>query len=285
MNSTRLAFVKTEKRDSNVEESTFTPVINSKSKQMDRTNAVPRHEKLILEQRKREEKAEKLKKEKEEKELAGCTFKPSISKKFNSGSVNVNRRASKYSSTFDYLYSTGKKSAPRNVKPSDEKELTECTFRPNLAKVPVKNLGQNVEFKGRTQAALDSTVQRLRKAKEMREEQKRRENGLGNSSKSWAHRNREVKPFDLETEKRSNVRDLKQPLLYMDVALGGGKTGRLGIHKGDDPEELAKRFAEVYHLDEVLTHRLSLLINEQLVTLGEKESSDEGEESFESVSE
>ena len=40
------------------------------------------------------------------------------------------------------------------------------------------------------------------------------------------------------------------PLLYVDVNLGQGRTGRIGIYRGDDPVVLAHNFATTYQLDE-----------------------------------
>lgn len=52
----------------------------------------------------------------------------------------------------------------------------------------------------------------------------------------------------------------------MDVNLGPGRTGRIGIHEGDDPKMLAKNFAASYHLDEFLTKRLEELIRENVTS-------------------
>lgn len=51
-----------------------------------------------------------------------------------------------------------------------------------------------------------------------------------------------LQPFKLQTEHRASI-ERKQPLLFMDVNLGPGRTGRIGLHKGDDPAELAASFA------------------------------------------
>jgi hypothetical protein len=56
-----------------------------------------------------------------------------------------------------------------------------------------------------------------------------------------------------------------KPLLYMDVNLGPGRTGRIGIHEGDDPKVLAKNFATSYRLDDVLAKRLEELIRENYI--------------------
>lgn len=39
----------------------------------------------------------------------------------------------------------------------------------------------------------------------------------------------------------------------MDIKLAHGRTGRIGIHRGDDPRVLAQNFANAFHLDAKLT--------------------------------
>ena len=46
----------------------------------------------------------------------------------------------------------------------------------------------------------------------------------------------------------------------MDVNLGPGRTGRIGLHQGDDPAELAANFARTYQLDGEMQARLQKLI-------------------------
>ena len=65
------------------------------------------------------------------------------------------------------------------------------------------------------------------------------------------------RPFHFQTEKRV---ERKQPLLYMDVNLGPGKTGRIGLHAGDDPGQLSLNFAKTYGLDATMRGRLQQLI-------------------------
>ena len=46
-------------------------------------------------------------------------------------------------------------------------------------------------------------------------------------------RKTEPRPFSFQTDRRQ---ERKQPLLYMDVNLGPGRTGRIGLHGDDDPQ-------------------------------------------------
>lgn len=53
-------------------------------------------------------------------------------------------------------------------------------------------------------------------------------------------------------------------MLAMDVDLGLGKTGRIGIRRGDQPVELARDFAQVYRLDATAEGRLARIIESQM---------------------
>ena len=53
-------------------------------------------------------------------------------------------------------------------------------------------------------------------------------------------------------------------VLAMDVDLGLGKTGRIGIRSGDRPIDLARDFAQVYSLDATAESRLVRIIESQM---------------------
>ena len=66
---------------------------------------------------------------------------------------------------------------------------------------------------------------------------------------------------DLQTDKRGERR---HPLLYMDVNLGPGRTGRIGLHDGDDPAVLAANFARAYGLDGAMQVKLTALVEKYM---------------------
>merc|ERR1711871_651203 len=68
-------------------------------------------------------------------------------------------------------------------------------------------------------------------------------------------------PFTLETEKRGERR---HPLLYMDINLGPGRTGRIGLHGDDDPQALAANCARTYQLEAGMQAKLAGLIEKYL---------------------
>ena len=56
----------------------------------------------------------------------------------------------------------------------------------------------------------------------------------------------------------------KVPVLFMDVNLGFGKNGRIGIHEGDSPPNLAANFGKTYNLDISRIGKLTELIRHHM---------------------
>jgi hypothetical protein len=62
----------------------------------------------------------------------------------------------------------------------------------------------------------------------------------------------------------------KQPLLYVDVNLGPGKSERIVVYDGDTAEALAEKFASTHGLDLNMKGKLTLLLDSQIDGLLEK---------------
>lgn len=68
------------------------------------------------------------------------------------------------------------------------------------------------------------------------------------------------KPFSfLQREKNK-----KNVMIYVDVNIAPGKTGRIAVHEGDNPKQLAKNFCNVYHLNEEMEEMLEDLLIQQI---------------------
>ncbi|GIQ80627.1 hypothetical protein KIPB_001455 [Kipferlia bialata] len=57
-----------------------------------------------------------------------------------------------------------------------------------------------------------------------------------------------VDPFSFATEKRAEERQQRHPVLCLEVALGNGRVGLLGLHRGDDPAAVVSQFSDLYSL-------------------------------------
>ncbi|KEG08459.1 hypothetical protein DQ04_07141020 [Trypanosoma grayi] len=73
-----------------------------------------------------------------------------------------------------------------------------------------------------------------------------------------------VEPFTLHAEARHLRREHQKPVLYVDVDLPSGKTGRIGVHRGDKAADLARGFAHAYRLGDELRERLECVLTEKI---------------------
>ena len=82
----------------------------------------------------------------------------------------------------------------------------------------------------------------------------------------------ETKPFNLHSQHRVQERKEHRLLLFVDVDLPNGKTGRIGVHRGDDPETLSHNFCVTYSLDSEMKANLCTMLTEKIeVTLRAEE--------------
>eukprot|EP00434_Breviolum_minutum_P000500 symbB.v1.2.000434.t1/scaffold32.1/size405148/7 len=57
-------------------------------------------------------------------------------------------------------------------------------------------------------------------------------------------------------------RSKPKPLVYVDVKVGHGRTGRVGVHHGDDFRVLSRNFAKTFQLDREAQRRLEGLLRQ-----------------------
>ncbi|CAG9325379.1 unnamed protein product [Blepharisma stoltei] len=231
---------------------TFKPQICEKSKilQSSQEPISPhkRYEFLFKKQKEKEEKIIVNRLAVLEQELEECTFTPEInsvrpqSQDFN---LKVEER----------LYS--QRNAPKIVqdpRTSLEKELEKCTFQPSLSsdvKIPKAKI---------TPRGFKESIERLRQANKNRQELKDMLEKRPTGENYEKLKNEKIKPFSF-LQRQKNERSV---LVYVDVNVGPGKTGRIAIHEDDDPKELASNFCMAYHLNSDMKETLEELLNQQL---------------------
>jgi len=146
----------------------------------------------------------------------------------------------------------------------------QCSFKPQLAASlrsynasnnphsPRKGGAHSLKPPGYQQA-----VGRMRRAQEEKEAREAEEQSIASAraASTSAAGSTSVRPFSFQTDKRQ---ERKQPLLYMDVNLGPGRTGRIGLHQDDDAGLLAANFARAYQLDGAMRDRLQQLIEKYM---------------------
>ena len=86
-------------------------------------------------------------------------------------------------------------------------------------------------------------------------------------------------PFRLKTDAKSKK---DAPSMLIEVNVGPGKTGVIGVHPGDNPRQLASNFCKIYHLDEMAEEGLFKIIVENMESADHDTGFDNSEE-YESI--
>eukprot|EP00930_Biecheleria_cincta_P016373 TRINITY_DN13342_c0_g1_i1.p1 TRINITY_DN13342_c0_g1~~TRINITY_DN13342_c0_g1_i1.p1 ORF type:complete len:495 (+),score=93.24 TRINITY_DN13342_c0_g1_i1:50-1486(+) len=139
----------------------------------------------------------------------------------------------------------------------EREEMRECTFRPKL--LPARRPSSQASPRPLVRN-FDATVARMKAAhkQQMAREKERQHIPCGENYERLRRLGNQ--PFSCAFRDRKPHR--RQPLLYVDVNVGHGRTGRIGVHEGDDLRVLAKNFARTFQLDASALDRLENLLHE-----------------------
>ena len=103
------------------------------------------------------------------------------------------------------------------------------------------------------------------------EERCRKEEALTHIPCGERYEERMKEPFNPPkcAQSKTKPKEHEKPFMYLDVNIGPGKTGRVSLYKGDDPQYKARSFAQVYQLNEEMEEGLYKLLltyldNEQM---------------------
>jgi hypothetical protein len=225
----------------------------------------PRFETLLKKQKQVEDRIAEQRRKMMQEELAECTFKPKI---ITQAPANRQYSFKDPASMLGYLTNQAKERELKlqKMKEKEEKEKLEaCTFRPQiemsqkhrLYTPPAKAAGSVPGYEQAVSRMLKAKTERNHKPESFEDSLRIQEPLADSPSKT------KVQPFSFELDRRKRSR----PLLFLDVNLGPGKTGRIGIHEGDEPSVLAKNFAQAYKLDPVMTGRLEELLEAHMMNL------------------
>jgi len=239
---------------------TFNPEIDSRSRRIaDRVqdsggdSSAPRYD-MLYDQAKAIEAAKELDRVRTaEAKMSECTFKPKVNKSKNAWAAANAATSNMGGARFEYLHSSNAKK-DSSLSTTELEVVQECTFKPQITQYEPPR-------EKKTLPGFEKAVERLRRPGEERAQREADEEEAAARKAATNAAFKGPQPFSFQTEKRS---ERKQPLLYMDVNLGPGKTGRIGLHQGDDAEMLAANFARTYQLDAAMTGRLQQLIEKYM---------------------
>eukprot|EP00767_Chilomastix_cuspidata_P004900 gnl/Chilomastix_cuspidata/5077.p1 GENE.gnl/Chilomastix_cuspidata/5077~~gnl/Chilomastix_cuspidata/5077.p1 ORF type:complete len:554 (-),score=215.68 gnl/Chilomastix_cuspidata/5077:101-1762(-) len=212
---------------------------------------------------------EKRREHKMKKEIAECTFQPVLK-----AQQGAHAPPSAAQSVSERLFALSAQERAKKHSTREEKELEECTFRPRInprrssAAAPRSMTGRELLSPARAAPGhtprrqpkgYRESIERVKLARLRREQDRKEFENLG-KVKELSPALRVPKPFTFRTEQRAAERVSNPPLLYIDVNIGGGRSGRIGVRSGDTPSALARKFAREHQLDASLQSTLESVI-------------------------
>lgn len=133
-------------------------------------------------------------------------------------------------------------------------EMRECTFRPRL--MPFRR-GSPPAQQPRN---FETTVARMRAANRRRLEQREEKEHVPCGENYERLRKLGVQPFSCAFKDTGVTRP--PPLMYVDVNVGHGRTGRIGVHEGDDLRVVSRNFAKTFQLDADAALKLETILQQ-----------------------
>ena len=207
-----------------------------------------------------------------EEAMAECSFRPTINSKTAKASERHDAQPMG-GKRFEHLYENAMKSQHAEPKSMtfEEREVAECTFKP---KTNVYSPVKREDISKPNPNGFNQAVERMRRAEAERAELEAQAGIIAQRRAEQV--GKPPVPFTMHTDKRGDS-GRKKPLLYMDINLGPGRSGRIGLHGGDDAKALAASFARTYQLDHAMQTKLTGLIEQYLKEVVPQIASENGE--------
>eukprot|EP00435_Cladocopium_sp_Y103_P039318 s535_g10.t1 len=134
-----------------------------------------------------------------------------------------------------------------------QQEMQECTFHPQLIASAPQRRAASPHVRN-----FEATVMRMKQAQKQHQRRLKEQNRIPVGEKYEKLRRLGPQPFSCAFRRRSKPK----PLVYVDVKVGSGRTGRVGVHEGDDFRVLARNFAKTFQLDRDAAQRLEALLRQ-----------------------
>jgi len=218
-----------------------------------------------------------------EQEMANCTFKPTITeykKPAKSGNqtnanASINLSELRYSQLInqdlskakrhDLLYEVARVQKEKQQQKAyeirrqeEEEELAKCTFKPKITPLSEESPTKFQTYQNSgAPKGYKKAIERLQVSNRIKEEKKAEREHIPRGENYEKLRNSEFKPPSFLSRPKTKK---QEALVYVDVNIGPGKTGRIGIHKGDNAKILARNFAKTYSLPPIMKDSLEKLL-------------------------
>jgi len=141
-----------------------------------------------------------------------------------------------------------------------QEEMRECTFQPQL--LPRTNCSATPP----QPRNFDVAIARMRSANDRRAKQHQERNHVPCGENYEKLRRLGAKPFSWDSEDKhcTGAAVRQAPMMYVDVNVGRGRTGRIGVREGDDLQVLSRNFAKVWSLDGETVLKLEEILHQAI---------------------
>jgi len=212
-------------------------------------------------------------------EIAPCSFVPKIKDyksnrpdELNQSGVSPSRRGyftqalieSARTDRHIILYESAKQYKEKlqqtcyNFKKKDEHFDNEhCTFRPKVNSNYAVSPQRSIHFSQGVPNGYKKTINRIKKGEQKRTNFQTELEKIPRGENYHKNKDSEFNPPTFLVRPKITK---KEVLVYVDVNIGGGKTGRIAIHKGDNAKSLAKHFSNTYSLNSTMRESLEKLL-------------------------
>merc|ERR1712100_253561 len=136
-------------------------------------------------------------------------------------------------------------------------EMRECTFRPKL--LPAARRASSTPVA--QPRNFDAAVARMRNAYQQRLQRQEEYEHIPVGENYEKLRRLGTQPFSFHLKERSST-PREPPIMYIDVNVGHGRTGRISVREGDDLHHISQNFARSFQLDRDMAGQLEEMLQQ-----------------------
>jgi len=136
-------------------------------------------------------------------------------------------------------------------------EMRECTFRPKL----LASSRRSSSTPAAQPRNFENAVARMRNAHQQRLRRQEEHEHIPCGENYERLRRLGTRPFSFYSKEKPRAQD-QAALMYIDVNVGNGRTGRIKVREGDNLRTLSRNFARTYQLDRDMTMQLECMLQE-----------------------
>merc|ERR1719313_2439700 len=137
--------------------------------------------------------------------------------------------------------------------------MRECTFKPKLTSSSRRSSSTPPGAQPRN---FETAVARMRIAYQQKMQRQEEHEHVPCGENYERLRRLGTQPFSFCSKDKARLQKGAPPLMYIDVNVGHGRTGRISVREGDDLRHLSQRFARTFQLDRQMAAQLEDMLHE-----------------------